>query len=200
MKPVMYIFLNKGLGMSTGKAAAQAAHAAVEAYRLSTNAAESGPDGERLIDAWYKGGHYTKIVLEARDEAQLHTIDRYLRDRGQQTALIIDEGRTEISAFSATALGVAIVDKDDEYVAATFSSFKTYKDLPPEPDFNRTRIPETEEFKELYDRPDQRPPGADQKSPDPAPEPWWVARYKNDPTNISKDINAAGAFLRAMKK
>lgn len=32
--PVMYIFVNKELSMSPGKVGAQAAHAAVEGYRL----------------------------------------------------------------------------------------------------------------------------------------------------------------------
>src|SRR5688500_3482140 len=129
MKPAMYIFLNKGLGMSTGKASAQAAHAAVEAYRLSVeDGGKIGDDGKVLVDEWYKGGHYMKLIMEARDEAQLHTIERYLNDRGFKTTLIIDEGRTEIAPLSATALGVELVDKDDPHTEATFSSFKLYKD------------------------------------------------------------------------
>lgn len=119
MKPVMYIFLNRDLGMSTGKASAQVAHAAVEAYRLSS---------ETMIDAWYLGNHYTKLVMLAEDANHLRSIKEYIEERGFKTKMIIDEGRTEIAAHSPTALGVEIVDKDDPHTAATFESFKTYKE------------------------------------------------------------------------
>jgi peptidyl-tRNA hydrolase len=117
MKPVMYSFLNRGLGMSTGKAAAQAQHAAVEAYRASS---------PRMIEAWYLGGHYTKMVMLADDAEQLTTIQQYIEERGFKSKLIIDEGRTEIPPFSKTALGVEIVDKSDVHVLATFGEFKLY--------------------------------------------------------------------------
>lgn len=127
----MYLFVNKGLGMSTGKTAAQVAHAAV----LAANCANTDPD---LVSEWYKGGHYTKLVMEARDEEHLRNIRDYLGDRGFETYSIIDEGRTEISPHTFTALGVEIVDRDDEHTAATFSSFKTYRDPKPEPQKQRS--------------------------------------------------------------
>lgn len=117
MRPTMYIFVNRGLGMSPGKMAAQAAHAAVEAYQISSPG---------MTDEWYLGGHYCKLVMEADDELHLHTIDRYLKDRGFGTALIIDEGHTEIRAHSVTALGVEISDRDHPHTKATFSDFKLY--------------------------------------------------------------------------
>lgn len=117
--PVMYIFLNKGLGMSLGKSAAQAAHAAIEAFGVSDF---------QLIEDWYLGGHYTKLVMEARDEAHLKTIQTYLESRGFKTEMIIDEGMTEIDPHQTTALGVAIVDRNDPHTKATFGSFKLYKD------------------------------------------------------------------------
>jgi peptidyl-tRNA hydrolase, PTH2 family len=119
----MYIFINKGLGMSTGKTAAQAGHAAVEAFRLS--------DPE-LIEQWYLGHHYAKYVMECRDRDHLLDTFRYLVERGFNAKLIIDEGHTEIPAITATAIGVEIVDKDDPHTAATFESFKLYRDLTPE--------------------------------------------------------------------
>lgn len=122
MKPAMYLFLNKGLGMSTGKSAAQVAHAAVEAYRIS-------PDNW-IKESWYKGGHYMKLVMECRDADHLRDTERYLNDRGFKTALIIDEGHTEIAPITPTALGVQLVDKDDAHTAETFSSFRLYKNEP----------------------------------------------------------------------
>jgi peptidyl-tRNA hydrolase len=86
---VMYLFLNRDLHMSTGKAAAQVAHAAVQAYKISNPV---------LIDAWEKGLHYTKLVMLARDFEHLSAIQNYINRRGFQTELIIDEGLTEIDA------------------------------------------------------------------------------------------------------
>jgi peptidyl-tRNA hydrolase len=128
----MYIVANEGLGMSPGKLAAQTAHAAVEAYRLSCIEAPVDKFGvtfrgeARLVKEWYKGGHYTKIVLGARDSQHLLTLERYIKERGFKTALIIDEGRTEIEPHSPTAIGVEIVDKDDEHTWATFGSIKLF--------------------------------------------------------------------------
>lgn len=127
MRPVMYIFANRGLGMSPGKLAAQVAHAAVEAFRISD---------KDLVDAWYVGKHHTKLVMEARDTEHLLSIERYLNERGFQTTLIIDEGRTEIPPHTPTALGIEIVDKTDPDVQASFGDFISYKERPkadPEP-------------------------------------------------------------------
>src|ERR1700691_4697478 len=83
MRPAMYIFLNRKLGMSTGKAGAQTAHAAVEAYRISHS---------QMLNAWYEGGHYCKLVMSAENADQLSIIRHYLAERGFNTKLIIDEG------------------------------------------------------------------------------------------------------------
>jgi peptidyl-tRNA hydrolase len=133
MNPAMYIFLNKGLNMSTGKAAAQASHAAVEAFAASCGRRYNAPNGRaqfeetNVVRHWYKGGHYTKLVMEARDTEQLRSIETYLHHRGFKAVLIIDEGHTEGTEFVPTALGIEIVDKDNPHVASTFSEFKTYR-------------------------------------------------------------------------
>lgn len=101
--PVMYIFVNKGLSMSPGKLAAQTAHAACNAMRISN---------EDLVKDWYEFGFYTKIILEARDEQHIKNIERYLFERNINTEIIIDEGRTEIPQHSVTALGCEIIDKN----------------------------------------------------------------------------------------
>lgn len=142
MNPVMYIVLNQGAGMSTGKAAAQAAHAAVEGYRMSVESNPSNPgqfQESNLIRQWYKGGHYTKIVLSARDAADLVIKQVYLDERGFKTYLIVDEGRTELDPFTPTALAVELVDKDNPHVQATFSSFSLYRD-PSESPFTKPEM------------------------------------------------------------
>ena len=115
----MYIFLNKGLHMSVGKAAAQAAHAAVEAYKASD---------KHLIEQWELGGHYAKYVLEADNAEHLSTISTYISKRGFLVIPIIDEGLTEVEPHSLTAIGIPIVNKLDAHTNATFSSFRLYKD------------------------------------------------------------------------
>jgi peptidyl-tRNA hydrolase len=128
MRCVMYVFINTEAGMSPGKLAAQAAHAAVEAYRISENP---------RIDAWYKGGHYTKLIMDGGGELRLKIIKDYLEWRGFSCELIIDEGRTEVEPFTATALGVEIVDKEDKHTAATFGEFRTLRPPRPEPQIRR---------------------------------------------------------------
>lgn len=122
MNAAMYIFLNRGLGMSTGKSCAQVGHA------VSRAEAASKPN---LHAEWKVAGHETKLVMLAEDTLHLMNIERYLNDRGFHTELIIDEGRTEVRPHSPTALGVEIVDKSDPNVVAAFESFKTYRDEKP---------------------------------------------------------------------
>ena len=116
MNPVMYLFVNKGLGMSPGKMAAQVAHAACLAQRGSK---------PEMIEAWYKYGFYTKLVMQADDEEHLKTVERYLNERGIKTFIVIDEGRTEIRKHSVTALGCEVVDKN--VLGPIFAEFDLYK-------------------------------------------------------------------------
>ena len=115
----MYIFVNKGLQMSSGKIASQAAHAAVEAFRMSKI---------DMVQKWYEGKHHMKLVMQARDENHLQNIQDYLAKRGFYSEMIIDEGLTEIDSIVKTALGVEIVDKEDPHTIATFSTFELYRD------------------------------------------------------------------------
>lgn len=126
--PVQYIFANRGACMSPAKLAAQVAHAAV------LSAFDSEPE---LVKQWMTSGHYTKIVLLAEDEQQLDNIQEYLKERGIDTYMVIDEGRTEVRPFTKTAMACGIVDKSDEKIQGIFGEFKTYKELP-KPRLERT--------------------------------------------------------------
>ena len=118
--PVIYIFLNKSLGMSVGKAAAQAAHAAVFA------AAESDTSEQQL---WRVNPHKTIIVLEARNEEHLRSISTYLQQRGFYSNMIVDEGVNEIDPHTITALSTCIIDKNNDHTKQTFSTFSLYKGM-----------------------------------------------------------------------
>lgn len=130
MRPARYIFLNQGLGMSSGKCAAQAAHAEMLAVD-DFHSIDSELPSDRAIDLyrkWIDEGHYAKYVMTAEDATQMFTIERYLKERGFKTYLVIDEGRTEGTYLVPTALSVELVDKDDERTASIFEVFRSYKD------------------------------------------------------------------------
>lgn len=119
MNPVMYLVSSPRVPMSKGKFGAQAAHAAVEAYKLS-------PDNW-LKHCWdERGKQYAKVVLMADD---LDLAAEYIHARGFDVVKIIDEGRTEFDKdLTLTFLGVQIVDKDNVHVKATFEAFKLYRE------------------------------------------------------------------------
>lgn len=116
--PVVYVFLNKSLHMTTGKAAAQAVHAAMKVGRVREN----------FSGIWSDVAQRTVIVLEARDENHMRNIADYLFERGYDTHKIVDEGVNEIDPHTITALATEVLEKEDEHVQATFSSFKLYRD------------------------------------------------------------------------
>lgn len=117
----MYIIANQGLEMSSGKLAAQVAHAAVRAYELTP---------PTVRQQWLGEGE-CKIVLQARDEAHMRNTIDYLRGLlNIEPVVVIDEGRTEVPPLSLTAIGLPVLDKDDEAVRFATESFKLYKDKP----------------------------------------------------------------------
>jgi peptidyl-tRNA hydrolase, PTH2 family len=124
---VQYLVANKGLGMSSGKLAAQVAHAAVKGYELSLVEYITEPGMPVEIAEWNATGH-TKIVLEATDAAHLIAFREFAKSRGINSWLVIDEGRTEVAPHSPTALGFPVLDKADRDVAHTFADLQTYRD------------------------------------------------------------------------
>lgn len=129
MKPCQYIIADHTLGMSPGKLAAQAAHAAIEGLRLNAKSEWGNPWDASIVNRWYQGGHYAKIVLQSDD---LLVAERYLNDRGFKTALIVDEGRTEFDGkLTPTAIGLPVLDRDIPHVSETLSAFKLYTQTAP---------------------------------------------------------------------
>lgn len=90
------IILREDLGMSPGKAAAQACHASIAAYEVSDIAD---------IDEWKRNG-VTKIVLGVHNEQALVKLYKLAVANELSCSLIADEGRTEISPGSITAVGI----------------------------------------------------------------------------------------------
>jgi len=90
------IVLRTDLGMSIGKAAAQAAHASLSAYKKS---------GKLLQDKWEREGA-KKVVLKASSENELKDLFEKAKRRGLPCALIKDAGHTELEPGTITALGI----------------------------------------------------------------------------------------------
>lgn len=111
--PVLYIILNGSLNMSSGKASAQAVHAAMmmqEEYR------------NKFL------GDYVRrvIVLEASGREQMDGIADYLHDAGIHYEYYIDECVNEVQAFSMTAMIVEPFASDDVKLREIFSKLPLY--------------------------------------------------------------------------
>lgn len=116
MNLVMYIFINKDLKLSGGKACAQAGHAVVYSMEISY---------QDFVKHWKEDFAQTKIVLEAKNEDHIKEIAKCLGEKGVLTKEVHDLGRTEVEAGALTALAVEIVDKETN--GEFFKQFSLYK-------------------------------------------------------------------------
>ena len=99
------IVINDTLGMSTGKIASQVGHATLEAFRQSPG---------KKKDGWLKKGQPI-IVLKANYD----TIKDIITNATVQVHNIIDEGRTEVSSNTLTAIALG---PDNETAIDTLTS------------------------------------------------------------------------------
>ena len=96
------IVVNKSLGMSQGKLAAQVAHASI----LSMFEAPEG-----IVCGWLDNS-YPKIVLQVETTQDLFALQEKANELKLPSALVIDEGRTELSNGSITCLGIEPATKE----------------------------------------------------------------------------------------
>jgi PTH2 family peptidyl-tRNA hydrolase len=94
--PSMALIVRLDLGLSTGKTAAQCAHAAVDVVQKARRS--------RLLERWRAGGA-RKIVLGVEDEAALHTLAARV-PQGCYSAVVRDAGHTEVPSGTVTVLGL----------------------------------------------------------------------------------------------
>ncbi len=96
--------------MGTGKAAAQASHAAVDAFRAASRREKIIP----WVEAWDAGGS-KKVVLRVDSEEQVLALVRAARVAGLPCAAVRDAGLTQIAAgtLTAAAIGPAPVSDID---------------------------------------------------------------------------------------
>lgn len=96
------IVVNKSLGMSQGKLAAQVAHASI----LSMFEAPEG-----IVCGWLDNS-YPKIVLQVESTQDLLDLQEKANELNLPSALVIDEGRTELNNGSITCLGIGPATKE----------------------------------------------------------------------------------------
>ena len=115
------IILRTDLGMSAGKAAAQASHASLMAF-LQT--AQKYP---QKIEEWFKTGQ-GKIILEVNSEEEIKQIYSKLADddKGRDICYLVrDSGLTELKGMEYTALGIGPFDRD--YIDRFTKHLRLYK-------------------------------------------------------------------------
>jgi len=115
------IVVRRDLGMSRGKAAAQAAHASCEAvFKIL----ESG-DRRWLewLKAWRSSGQ-EKVVLRVDSESELIGIYRRAVELGLPASLVVDAGRTQLPPGTKTA--VAVGPAPEELVDRVTGHLKLY--------------------------------------------------------------------------
>jgi len=100
------------LKLPKGKAAAQAAHASVEAVLRS--------EKEKVKD-WRKEG-MAKIVLKVADLKELHKYNQLAKDAGVRTAVVTDAGKTVVAPGTTTC--IAIGPDEDEEIDSIISELK----------------------------------------------------------------------------
>ncbi|MBT4936125.1 peptidyl-tRNA hydrolase [Candidatus Woesearchaeota archaeon] len=103
------ILVRQDLKLPKGKAAAQVAHASVEAV-LKSDAS--------IVKAWREEG-MAKIVLKVKDEKELIQYFQEAKDSGIKASLITDAGRTVIAPGTKTC--VAIGPDEEEKIDALTS-------------------------------------------------------------------------------
>ena len=90
------IVLNSALKMGKGKAAAQSAHASLEASFLVSKS---------VLEEW-RGEGMEKVVLKVQSDGELLELHAQAKRKKLPCVLIRDAGRTQIPAGSITALAI----------------------------------------------------------------------------------------------
>lgn len=115
------IVLRKDIEMSRGKAAAQAAHASVEAVMLIVRSAKK--EWREWLEGWLEEGQ-EKVVLRAGSEAEALELYQKAVSVGLPASVIRDAGRTQLPPGTLTA--VAIGPAPEELVDKITGGLKLY--------------------------------------------------------------------------
>lgn len=95
----MALIVRGDLGMTKGKTSAQCAHAAVMCFQ---DASKRQPS---ILNAWLSLGQ-PKIVLRVESLKEIENIAKLANERNVTHAVIRDAGKTQVTAGTATVLGL----------------------------------------------------------------------------------------------
>ena len=95
----MVVVVRTDLGISKGKMAAQAAHAAVSCALKSKKSDSSN------FKKWFDEGQ-KKVVVKGQNESTLRDLQQHAREVGLVSSLVTDAGLTEVPAGTVTCLGI----------------------------------------------------------------------------------------------
>lgn len=115
------ILLRKDIEMGRGKAAAQAAHASVEAVMLILRAGKG--EWREWLERWLEGGQ-EKVVLRVSSEAEAIEIYQKAVNLGLPASIVRDAGRTQLPPGTLTA--VAIGPAPEQLVDRVTGGLKLY--------------------------------------------------------------------------
>ena len=99
MEHKLVIVARTDLGISKGKIAAQASHAAVNC------ALKSKKSDSKNFNNWYSEGQ-KKVVVKCKGESDLHKLQRHAREIGLISSLVVDAGLTEVPPGTITCIGI----------------------------------------------------------------------------------------------
>ena len=116
-KLCQYIFVPKKPKMSPGKIASQVSKAA---YLIALR----GKD-KKLKEEWILNNGMCTLVLQVKDQIELHNVKHYLSQENITHISYNDEGYTEVPPGTMTAIVLGIIDKEKE--GWRFDKYKLYK-------------------------------------------------------------------------
>lgn len=117
--PVMYIAMRADLKIPKGKAAVQAAHAAVGVYVETLRLCEIKDWPDREIIAKWIDGLQTKICIKAKDLNAIHDLETWCKNNSVPYCVIRDAGRTVFPEPTVTCIGIGPVWRKDAKHLAT---------------------------------------------------------------------------------
>ncbi|XP_071450119.1 peptidyl-tRNA hydrolase 2, mitochondrial-like [Hetaerina americana] len=103
-KPKMVMVVRSDLGMSPGKVASQCSHAAVACYELVR--------GTDIAEHWTAQGQPKVVLKQDKGEFGLLELLKHAKSLDVPSTVVRDAGRTQVTAGSATVLGIGPADSE----------------------------------------------------------------------------------------